>query len=35
MKAKIKFLNSGMLTTLQDYGRIHLQDIGISKGGAA
>jgi len=35
MKAKIKFLNPGMLTTLQDYGRNHLQDIGISKGGAA
>ena len=35
MKAKIKFSNPGMLTTIQDYGRNHLQDIGISKGGAA
>lgn len=35
MKTKIKFINPGILTTLQDYGRVSLQDIGISKGGAA
>ena len=35
MKTKIKFHNPGILTTLQDHGRRSLQDIGISKGGAA
>ncbi len=35
MKAEIKFSKSGMLTTLQDHGRLNLQDIGISKGGAS
>jgi len=35
MKTKIKFIKPGILTTLQDYGRVSLQDIGISKGGAA
>ena len=35
MKTKIKFHNPGILTTIQDHGRSSLQDIGISKGGAA
>jgi len=35
MKTKIKFHKPGILTTLQDHGRLSLQDIGITKGGAA
>jgi biotin-dependent carboxylase-like uncharacterized protein len=35
MDCKIKFLKSGMLTTIQDLGRKNLQHIGISKGGAS
>ena len=35
MKTKIKFHKPGILTTLQDHGRLSLQDIGITKSGAA
>ena len=35
MKTKIKFHKPGILITLQDHGRLSLQDIGITKSGAA